>query len=61
MRSGNARESAGDVAAAAADWRRAMALYASRPTEGGSAYLRACCHGGLAGLAGKDGSGVSAP
>jgi hypothetical protein len=52
MRSGTAKE--------AAVWRRAAALDASHPPGGHSAIFRACCHGGLAGLAGKVGSGVSA-
>jgi serine/threonine-protein kinase len=60
MRFGFARRAAGDPAGAAADWRRAEALYASHPPEGEGAIFRACCHGALAGLAGAGGSGVSA-
>ena len=55
------RAAAGDLAGAAADWRRAEGLYASHPPGGGeAAILRACCRGSLAGLAGAAGSGVSA-
>src|SRR5262249_4445807 len=44
MRSGHARAAAGDLAGAAADWRRAAALYAGHPPGGESAIFRACCH-----------------
>jgi tetratricopeptide (TPR) repeat protein len=60
VRSGSVRAAAGDPAGAAADWRRAAALYASHPPlEPQAAIARACCHGGLAGLAGQEGSGIS--
>ena len=58
LRSGHARAAAGDLAGAAADWRRAAALYAAHPPGGEQAILRACCHGALAGLAGQPGGGV---
>ena len=60
MRSGDVRRATGDVEGAAADWRRATALYANHlPPGGEEAHFRACCHGSLAGLAGAKGSGVS--
>ncbi len=60
LRSGAARRAAGDSAGAAADWRRAAALYASHAPPGGEpAIIRAGCHGALAGLGGAEGSGVS--
>jgi tetratricopeptide (TPR) repeat protein len=59
LRSGHARAAAGDLAGAAADWRRAAALYAAHPPGGEPAILRACCHGALAELAGQSGGGVS--
>jgi hypothetical protein len=60
LRSGSVRAAAGDPAGAAADWRRAEALYASHPAlESRAAIARACCHGALAGLAGKEGTGIS--
>jgi eukaryotic-like serine/threonine-protein kinase len=60
MRSGSVKAATGDIAGAAALWRRAETLYASRPCGGQSAIFLACCHGALAGLAGKENSGVSA-
>jgi hypothetical protein len=60
LRSGTAQAAAGDASGAAADWRRASALYAARPPVVEAAIFRACCHGGLAGLAGKGGSGITA-
>ena len=61
LRSGGVRAAAGDLAGAAADWRRADGLYASHPPAGRQyAVLWACCRGSLAGLAGAAGSGVSA-
>ena len=53
MRSGSMSAAIGDFAAAANDWRRAAALYAAHPPDGEAAIFRACCHGSLAGLAGK--------
>ena len=40
LRSGHARAAAGDLAGAAADWRRAAALYAAHPPVGESAIVR---------------------
>jgi serine/threonine-protein kinase len=60
LRSGHARAAAGNLAGAAADWRRAGALFAAHPPEGKHAIFRACCHGALAGLAGKADSGITA-
>ena len=51
---------AGDLAGAAAMARRAAALYAAHPPHNEPAIFHACCHGALAGLAGKAGSGVPA-
>jgi serine/threonine-protein kinase len=59
LRSGHVRAAAGDLVGAAAAWRRAAALYAAHPPVGEAAILRACCHGALAGLAGKQGGGVA--
>jgi tetratricopeptide (TPR) repeat protein len=59
-RRGLARLDLGDIAGAAEDTRRALAF-----CEGGSPQLAndwfevACCHAALAGLAGRDGSGIS--
>jgi hypothetical protein len=60
LRSGHARAAAGDLTGAATDWRRAAALYAAHSLHNEPAFFHACCHGALAGLAGKDGSGVAA-
>jgi serine/threonine-protein kinase len=61
LRSGSVRAAAGDPAGAAADCRRAAALFASHPAlEPQAAIAQACCHGALAGLADKEGSGISA-
>ena len=60
LRSGSVRTATGDDAGAAADWRRAAALYASHPPLYEAAIFRACCHAALAGLAAKPGAGVSA-
>ncbi len=59
LRSGHARAAAGNLTGAAADWRCAAALDAAHPPGGSQAIIRACCHGALAGLAGKPGGGVS--
>jgi tetratricopeptide (TPR) repeat protein len=59
MRSGSVKAATGDNLGAAADWRRAALLYASHPPIYEAAIFRACCHGALAGLAAKPGSGVS--
>jgi serine/threonine protein kinase/tetratricopeptide (TPR) repeat protein len=60
LRSGSVRAAAGDLAGAAADWRRAAALFASHPPQGELAIVRASCHGALAGLAGRVGAGILA-
>jgi eukaryotic-like serine/threonine-protein kinase len=60
VRSGDVRRATGDAEGAAADWRRATALYTSHlPTGGEEAHFQACCHASLAGLADAKGSGVS--
>jgi hypothetical protein len=60
LRSGSVTAAAGDLAGAAATLRRAVALYADHPPHNEPAIFHACCHGALAGLAGKAGSGVPA-
>jgi tetratricopeptide (TPR) repeat protein len=60
LRSGSVRSVAGDSAGAAADWHRAAALYDRHPPTKDQAILRASCHASLAGLAGAEGSGVTA-
>jgi tetratricopeptide (TPR) repeat protein len=58
---GLARRALGDPVGAAADLRRAVALYDALPSRWGEAwFLSACSHAALAGLAGREGSGVSA-
>jgi hypothetical protein len=58
---GLARRALGDPARAAADLRRALALYDGPESRGGEQwFLFACSHAALAGLAGRAGSGVSA-
>ena len=59
LRSGSVRMATGDDAGAADDWRRAASLYASHRLIYEAAIFRACCHGGLAGLAARPGTGVS--
>ena len=60
-RRGLARRDLGDPAGAAADARRALALYDGLPSRSGEEWFEtACCHAALAGLAGRAGSGVSA-
>jgi len=61
-RRGLARRETGDPAGATADARRALGLYDSLPSRDGKEWFEtACCHAALAGLAGRDGSGASAP
>jgi hypothetical protein len=60
LRSGSVRIATGDVTGAATTLRRAAALYAAHPPHNEPAIFHACCHGALAGLAGKAGSGVPA-
>ena len=58
---GLARRDLGDPAGAAADVRRALGLLEGLPSRGGEELFHtACCRAALAGLAGSDGSGVSA-
>jgi tetratricopeptide (TPR) repeat protein len=60
-RRGLARGASGDPAGAAADARRALALYRGLPSPSGEdLFNEGCCHALLAGLAGRDGTGVSA-
>ena len=55
------RSDAGDLAAAAAAWRRAVALYDGLdPPTAEQMFFRAGCHAGLSGLAGRTASGMSA-
>ena len=55
------RRALGDPAGAAADARRAVALFDALPPRSGERwFLSAGAHAALAGLAGQDGSGVSA-
>jgi tetratricopeptide (TPR) repeat protein len=57
MRSGQLRQSGGDVAGAVADWRRAVAYYeALPPRQGEVALMEACCHALLSHVAGLTGS-----
>jgi tetratricopeptide (TPR) repeat protein len=58
---GLARRDLGDFAGAAADARRALALWDSLPSRTGEEWFEtACARAALAGLAGRDGSDVSA-
>jgi tetratricopeptide (TPR) repeat protein len=58
---GLVRRALGDPAGAAADLRRATALYEALPWRGGEEwFLSGCVHAALAGLAGQPGAGVSA-
>jgi tetratricopeptide (TPR) repeat protein len=58
---GLARRALGEPAGAAADVRHALRLSEGlRLPEGDAAFAIACCHAALAGLAGQEGTGVSA-
>jgi tetratricopeptide (TPR) repeat protein len=58
---GRARRALGDPAGAAADVRHALRLSEGLPLqEGEAAFAIACAHAALAGLAGQEGTGVSA-
>ncbi len=60
LRLGQVRFDRENLAGAGDTWKRACAQYdASKPLNGERTFLLACCHGGLAGLAGRVGSGVS--
>ena len=61
LRTGQVQCDAKDLAAAAASWKRAIALYDGLKFPSGSdSFLRACCHAGLSELGNEPGSGVSA-
>ena len=61
LRLGQVRFDMADPAGAAAAWRRACAKYERiESLSGEQTFFHACCHAGLAGLAGRPGSGVSA-
>jgi serine/threonine-protein kinase len=61
LRLGQVRYAKANLPGAAAAWKRALAHYDGMKTlDGESTFLRACCHAGLSGLAGRPGSGVSA-
>jgi serine/threonine protein kinase/tetratricopeptide (TPR) repeat protein len=61
LRLGQVRYDMADPAGAADAWKRACANYErSNPLSGEQTFFQACCHAGLAGLAGRPGSGVSA-
>jgi serine/threonine protein kinase/tetratricopeptide (TPR) repeat protein len=61
FRTGQVQCDARDLAAAAARWRRAIALHEGlKFTSGEQTFLRACCHANLSGLGNRPGSGVSA-
>jgi eukaryotic-like serine/threonine-protein kinase len=61
LRLGQVRCDVKNLAGAAAAWKRACAHYdGSESLDGEETFLRACCHGDLAGLVGRPGSGVSA-
>jgi tetratricopeptide (TPR) repeat protein len=60
-RRGLTRAKLGDAAGAAADARRALALWDALPTRSPEEWFEtACAHAALAGLAGRDGSGIAA-
>ena len=60
LRSGQVRWTTRDAAGAAADWRRAIALYEGLPTHSGEVgVFEACCHAMLSGIAGLAGSGIT--
>ena len=51
----------GDFAGAAADWRRAVALFENIPAPDGElVFIAAGCHASLSSLAGLPGTGLSA-
>jgi serine/threonine protein kinase/tetratricopeptide (TPR) repeat protein len=61
LRTGQVQCDAKDLAAAAASWKRAIALYEGLKVPSSSdSFLRACCHACLSELGDKPGSGVSA-
>ena len=61
LRTGQVLLDKGDAAGAAAAWKRAVALFDGlKNLTISQAFFRSCCHAGLAGLATRPGSGVSA-
>jgi hypothetical protein len=61
LRLGQVRCDMQDLAGAAAAWRRACAQYhGNKSLSEEHTFFLACCHAGLAGLAGRPGSGVTA-
>jgi eukaryotic-like serine/threonine-protein kinase len=61
LRTGQVQCDAKDLAAAAATWRRAIALYEGiKSPYDEQLFFRACCHAGLSELGNRPGSGVSA-
>jgi hypothetical protein len=63
LRAGQARRALGDDAGAAGNLRQAIATFESMPPPqmpGLGTFLEGCCHAQLSGLAGREGSGVSA-
>ena len=61
LRLGQVRCDRGNLAEAGAAWKRACDIYeGNKPLQGESTFMLACCDAGLAGLAGRPGSGVSA-
>ena len=61
LKSGQVHLDAHDLAGASAAWERAARLYdALKFPNGEQAFFRSCCHAGLAGLAARPGSAVSA-
>jgi eukaryotic-like serine/threonine-protein kinase len=60
LRLGQVRRDLESLAGAADAWRRASEQYESNQSpDGANTFHLACCHAGLAGLAGRRGSGVS--
>ena len=62
LRAGQARRALGDDAGAAGNLRQAIVTHESMPPQmpGLATFLEGCCHAQLSGLAGREGSGVSA-
>ena len=61
LRLGQVRYAMANPAGAAAAWKRALTLYdGSKSISSEETFFRACCHAGLAGLAARPGSGISA-
>jgi hypothetical protein len=62
LRAGQARRALGDDAGAAGNLRQAIVTHESMPPQmpGLATFREGCCHAQLSGLAGREGSGVSA-